>query len=84
MNVGEAITSFVLDLKDKDVSNHFHQNSQLSIQTKPTPLFPRALREHLSGSMIPPSLLVTFIQGVAWLGPQLRTSNDHCFIVGVP
>jgi hypothetical protein len=40
MNVGEAITSFVLDLKDKDVSNHFHQNSQLSIQTKPTPLFP--------------------------------------------
>jgi hypothetical protein len=25
-----------------------------------------------------------FPQGVAWLGPQLRTSNDHCFIVGVP
>jgi hypothetical protein len=34
--------------------------------------------------MILPSLLVTFFQGVAWLGPQLRTSNDHCFIVGVP
>ena len=25
-----------------------------------------------------------FFQGVAWFGPQLRTSNDHCFIVGVP
>jgi hypothetical protein len=23
-----------------------------------------------------------FLSGVAWLGPQLRTSNDHCFIVG--
>ena len=34
--------------------------------------------------MILPSLLVTFFQGVAWLGTQLRTSNDHCFIVGVP
>ncbi len=34
--------------------------------------------------MIPPSSLVIFFQGVAWLGPQLRTSNDHCFIVGVP
>jgi hypothetical protein len=34
--------------------------------------------------MIFPSLLVTFFQGVAWLGPQLRTSNDHRFIVGVP
>ncbi len=30
------------------------------------------------------SLLVTFFQGVAWFGPQLRTSNDHRFIVGVP
>jgi hypothetical protein len=35
-------------------------------------------------TMIHPSSLVTFFQGVAWLGPQLRTSNDHCFIVGVP
>ena len=62
---------------------HIRQNSQPSIQTKPTPFYsPRALREHLSGSMIPPSLLVTFFQGVAWLGSQLRTSNDHCFIVG--
>ena len=34
--------------------------------------------------MILPSLLVTFFQGVTWLGTQLRTSNDHCFIVGVP
>ena len=34
--------------------------------------------------MFLPSLLVIFFQGVAWLGPQLRTSNDHCFIVGVP
>ena len=52
---------------------------------RPTRAFSsRALREHLSCSMIPPSSLVTFFQGVAWLGPQLRTSNDHCFIVGVP
>jgi hypothetical protein len=34
--------------------------------------------------MILPSSLVTFFQGVTWLGPQLRTSNDHRFIVGVP
>ncbi len=34
--------------------------------------------------MVLPSLLSIFFQGVAWLGPQLRTSNDHCFIVGVP
>ena len=26
----------------------------------------------------------TFFQGVAWLDLQLRTSNDHRFIVGVP
>ena len=52
---------------------------------RPTRAFSsRALREHLSCSMIPPSSLVTLFQGVAWLGPQLRTSNDHCFIVGVP
>jgi hypothetical protein len=24
------------------------------------------------------------LSGVAWFGPQLRTSNDHSFIVGVP
>jgi len=24
------------------------------------------------------------LKGVAWIGPQLRTSNDHSFIVGVP
>ena len=34
--------------------------------------------------MVLPSSLVTPFQGVAWLGPQLRPSNDHCFIVGVP
>ena len=43
-------------------------------------------QEGWSGSF-PPVLLrprITFFQGVAWLGSQLRTSNDHCFIVGVP
>jgi len=30
----------------------------------------------------PSKLARYFFQGVAWLGPQLRTSNDHCFIVG--
>ena len=24
------------------------------------------------------------LKGVAWISPQLRTSNDHSFIVGVP
>jgi hypothetical protein len=32
-----------------------------------------------------PSKLARYpLSGVAWVGPQLRTSNDHCFIVGVP
>jgi hypothetical protein len=32
-----------------------------------------------------PSKLARYpLSGVAWFGPQLRTSNDHCFIVGVP
>jgi hypothetical protein len=31
-----------------------------------------------------PSLLVVPSRGAAWFGPQLRTSNDHRFIVGVP
>jgi hypothetical protein len=32
----------------------------------------------------PPSSLVYLSKWVAWIGPQLRTSNDHSFIVGVP
>ncbi len=32
-----------------------------------------------------PSKLARFsLKGVAWISPQLRTSNDHSFIVGVP
>ena len=42
------------------------------------------LGDNISYSMVLPSSLVTLFQGVAWFGPQLRTSNDHCFIVGVP
>jgi len=48
----------------------------------------RALREHRRSSGLPshtPSKLARFsLKGVAWIGPQLRTSNDHSFIVGVP
>ena len=28
--------------------------------------------------------MLRVIHAVAWLGPHLRTSNDHRFIVGVP
>ena len=52
----------------------------LARQDAPCPRQGRSER----ATMVLPSLLVTFFQGVAWLGPQLRTSNDHCFIVGVP
>jgi len=33
---------------------------------------------------IPSKLARYILQRVAWIGPQLRTSNDHRFIVGVP
>ena len=39
--------------------------------------------EHRYYKMILPSLLVSYYGG-AWFGSQLRTSNDHSFIVGVP
>ena len=32
----------------------------------------------------PSKLAHYFFKRVAWFGPQLRTSNDHSFIVGVP
>ena len=36
-------------------------------------------------SRLSPSKLARFsLKGVAWISPQLRTSNDHSFIVGVP
>ena len=33
---------------------------------------------------LPSSLARYLPRGVAWISPQLRTSNDHSFIVGVP
>ena len=41
--------------------------------------------DHLVCPLIPlPSLLLLPSPGVAWVSHQLRTSNDHRFIVGVP
>jgi hypothetical protein len=53
-----------------------------------SPFSGRAFREHRRSSRLPshpPTELAHFsLKGVAWIGPQLRTSNDHSFIVGVP
>ena len=54
----------------------------------PTRVFrDRALHEHRRPSSLPshiPSLLAFLLGGWPGLVPQLRTSNDHSFIVGVP
>ena len=34
--------------------------------------------------MLFPRPLISAQSRVAWIGPSLRTSNDHSFIVGVP
>ena len=41
-----------------------------------------ALREHIQDASS--KLTGLFLLGVAWISPQLRTSNDHSCIVGVP
>jgi hypothetical protein len=49
----------------------------------PSPTFHRA-RSTSTAVNVPSKLARFSLQRVAWIGPQLRASNDHRFIVGVP
>jgi hypothetical protein len=49
------------------------------------PLPPFETARCASTDLYAPSKLARYtLQRVAWISPQLRTSNDHSFIVGVP
>jgi hypothetical protein len=54
----------------------------------PSPPFHRGAsaskKDGLAAPLLIPSLLVPSQPRVVWIGPQLRTSNDHSFTVGVP